>query len=139
MVGQTLPSPPRSFLSEHHLSPSGAFQSPLVAVLVGLDKGCQFPPLSGWLDVNGHCPVGQWWGLESGVSGHRGKGKGEGGGTEEPTAPVAELEGWLACLDLSHPNAGSSPMPAQPAAEAQLKLPRLLFRARPTPVAPSTD
>lgn len=62
--GQTNPPiPPYSFLSEHHLSPSGAFPSPLVAVLVGLDKGCQFPPLSGWLDVNGHCLVGRWWGL----------------------------------------------------------------------------
>lgn len=61
------------------------------------------------------------------------------GGPDEPTTPVAELEGRLARLELSHPDAGSSPMPARPAAQAQLKLPQLLFRTRSMPVLPSTD
>lgn len=61
------------------------------------------------------------------------------GAAHQPTAPVAELEERLACLELSHPDAGSSPMPAQPAAEAQLKLPQLFFRAQSMPVHPSTD
>lgn len=61
------------------------------------------------------------------------------GGPDEPTTPVAELEGRLACLELSHPVSGSSPMPAQPATPAQLKLPRLLFRAQPMHVLPTAD
>jgi len=77
---------------------------------------------------------GQWWGLRCRETGHR-----EGGAPDEPTTPVAELEGRLACLELSHPNAGSSPMPALPAAQAQLKLPQLLFMAQPMPVLPTTD
>lgn len=68
----------------------------------------------------------------------QGTGHREGGG-DEPTTPVAELEGRLACLELSHPNAGSSPMPARPAAQAQLKLSLLLFMAQPMPVLHSTD
>lgn len=63
----------------------------------------------------------------------------EKGGPDEPTTPVAELEGRLACLELSHPVSGSSPMPAQSAAQAQLKLPRLLFRARAMRVLPTAD
>lgn len=66
-------------------------------------------------------------------TGHRGR---EGGGCVEPTTPVAELVGRLACLDLSHPNAGSSPMPAWRAVQAQLKLSLLLFRARPCLLQP---
>lgn len=76
---------------------------------------------------------GQRWGLLS-----RGPGMGK-GAPDEPTTPVAELEGRLASLELSHPNAGSSPTPARPAAQAQLKLPRLPFRAQPVPVLPSID
>lgn len=63
----------------------------------------------------------------------------KGVGPNEPATPVAELEGRLACLELSHPDVGSSPMPAQPAAHTQLKLPQLFFRALPMPVLPCTD
>ena len=75
----------------------------------------------------------QGWGLRSPETGHRER------GPDEPTTPVAELEGRLVCLELSHPDAGSSPMPAQPAAQAQLKLSQLFFKALPMSVLPSTD
>lgn len=125
-------------LSKHLFSPSGSFQSPLAAVLVGLDRGCQFPTLSGWLDVNGRCLVKARPVAGAVEQGDRAL-RGGRGCSDEPKTPVAELEGRLACFELSHPDAGSSPMPAQPAAQAQLKLPRLLFRAQPMPVLPSTD
>lgn len=132
------PSTPLLFShSECLLFPSGSFQSALDAVLLELEKGCQIPPLSGWLDVNAHCldkarPV-------VGALEQRDWAQRREEGHQWANGPVAELEGRLACLELSHPNAGSSPMPAQPAAESQLKLPQLFFRAQSTPVLPFTD
>lgn len=65
--------------------------------------------LAGWM----------WMAIALASRGGWGDAKGPGTvevGPDEPTTPVAKLEGRLTCLELSHPDGGSSPMPAQPAA-----------------------